>query len=84
MLCTQTMKPVSNFFKRIWSEREANFKLVEMMKYKDILDNTHFDVALCDHFAIPCIDISQNLNIPLIITTALAISQGRDYTLLVL
>lgn len=51
--------------------------LLEMLKYKDILDSTHFDVALCDHFTIPCIDISQNLDIPLIITTALAISQGN-------
>lgn len=49
---------------------------IEMHKYKDIMDSTHFDVALCDHFTIPCVDISQNLNVPLIITTALAISQG--------
>jgi hypothetical protein len=48
-----------------------------MLKYKDILDSTHFDVALCDHFTIPCVDISQNLDIPLIITAALAISQGK-------
>jgi hypothetical protein len=47
-----------------------------MHKYKDIVEGTHFDVALCDHFTIPCVDIAQNVDIPLIITTALAISQG--------
>ncbi|CAO3629165.1 unnamed protein product [Mucor fragilis] len=47
----------------------------KMHKYKDIVEGTHFDVALCDHFTIPCVDIAQNVDIPLIITTALAISQ---------
>jgi hypothetical protein len=53
-----------------------------MKKYKEIIDTTPMDVALCDHFTVPCIDITKNLNVPLIITTALAISQGMKACLL--
>lgn len=48
-----------------------------MNAYKNIHENTAIDVALCDHFAVPCIDITKNVNVPLIITTALAISKGN-------
>lgn len=50
-----------------------------MNSYRAILESTKFDVLLCDHFTVPCVDIAKNLNVPMIITTALAISQGNTY-----
>jgi hypothetical protein len=49
-----------------------------MKAYKNIYDNTAIDVALCDHFTVPCIDIAKNIKSPLVITTALAISKGTE------
>ncbi|KAI8877854.1 glycosyltransferase family 1 protein [Backusella circina FSU 941] len=64
----------AGFFNRLYKlvHKDYNYK---MNKYKEILDVTPMDAALCDHFTVPCIDITKNLNVPLIITAALAISQ---------
>lgn len=50
--------------------------ILEMKAYKNIYDSTNIHVALCDHFTVPCIDMTKNVKVPLVITTALAISKG--------